>query len=254
MHTMHPNKSATLFISDLHLTDERALISKLFFRFIKEHAAGAKQLFILGDLFEIWVGDDQLEHDAFARDVAKALLRLSTSGVDVLFMRGNRDFLIGERFASACGLTLLDDTHVITLGGKRVLLMHGDTLCTDDTAYQQFRALTRSTTWQRDTLAKPYAERDAMARAIRAQSSAAKAQKSDEIMDVTQATVDETFRRFAFPIMIHGHTHRPARHVRAIDGHETIRWVLPDWREQGFYLRVDDDIDHASVHAIEYKP
>lgn len=248
---MHANKSTTLFISDLHLTDEHATIGKLFFRFVDELAVGAKQLFILGDLFEVWVGDDQLEHDAFARDVASALLRLSTSGVNVFFMRGNRDFLIGEHFASAAGLTLLDDPHLITLGDNRVLLMHGDTLCTNDTAYQKFRSLTRSLAWQQETLAKPYAERDAMARAIRAQSDAAKAQKSDVIMDVTQATVDETFRRFQFPIMIHGHTHRPARHVRAIDAHETLRWVLPDWRDRGFYLRVENDIDLAAIKLIE---
>jgi UDP-2,3-diacylglucosamine hydrolase len=250
MDAMHPNKSANLFISDLHLADEHAAISALFFRFVNEIALGAEQLFILGDLFEYWVGDDQLDHDPLARNVTEALARLAASGVRIFFMRGNRDFLIGERFADTCGLTLLDDPHPLTLHGKRVLLMHGDSLCTEDVAYQQFRALTRSESWQRETLAKPYTERHALARAIRSQSDAAKSQKPDEIMDVTQATVDETFRRFQFPTIIHGHTHRPARHLRNIDAHETVRWVLPDWRDNGFYLRDCVDIDNAIVCEI----
>jgi UDP-2,3-diacylglucosamine hydrolase len=251
MDTMHQNQSANLFISDLHLADEHPAISALFFRFVNEIALGAQQLFILGDLFEYWVGDDQLDHDPLARDVAKALAGLAASGVRIFFMRGNRDFLVGERFAETCGLTLLDDPHAMKLHDKRVLLMHGDSLCTDDVAYQQFRALTRSESWQRETLAKPYAERHALARAIRSQSDTAKSQKSNEIMDVTQATVDETFRRFQFPTIIHGHTHRPARHLRNIDGHETIRWVLPDWRDRSYYLRASPDIDNAIVCEIE---
>jgi UDP-2,3-diacylglucosamine hydrolase len=235
MQSMRP----TLFISDLHLTDEHAVRSKIFFRFTREIAVRAESLYILGDLFEYWVGDDQLDHDPLARAVADALRVLAATGVQVYFMRGNRDFLIGERFAQEAALDILDDPHLIELNGERILLMHGDTLCTDDTAYQQFRALTRSEKWQRETLAKPYAERNALARAIRAQSDSAKAKKSDEIMDVSQVAVDETFRRFDYPILLHGHTHRPASHVRHIDARETRRWVLPDWTANGFYLNLN---------------
>jgi UDP-2,3-diacylglucosamine hydrolase len=226
----------TLFISDLHLAGERPEISALFFRFIDEIAFNAEALYILGDLFDYWVGDDQLDHDPFAHNVADVLSRLAKTSVKIFFMHGNRDFLISDRFAHEASLTILPEPTLIELSGERVLLMHGDTLCTDDVAYHQFRNLARSEKWQRDTLAKPYAERNALARAIRMQSDSAKAQKSDEIMDVTPATVESVFRANDFPKIIHGHTHRVAHHVVDIDGRKTDRWVLPDWDQCGGYF------------------
>lgn len=233
--------SPTLFISDLHLADERPEINTLFFRFINEIAISAKSLYILGDLFEYWVGDDQLDHDPLARAVADALRSLGNSGVQLFFMHGNRDFLIGERFARETGLIILSDPTLIELNAERVLLLHGDTLCSDDVEYQKFRTLTRSENWQRETLAKPYAERSALAHSIRAQSDSAKAIKAEEIMDVTPATVERTFREYGFPIMIHGHTHRPATHQHLIDGHSCERWVLADWHGRGEYLLNAED-------------
>ena len=227
----------TLFISDLHLADERPEINTLFFRFVNEIAVGAKSLYILGDLFEYWVGDDQLDVDPLARAVADSLRKLTTRGIHVFFMHGNRDFLIGERFAQETGLTILPDPTLIELDGERVLLMHGDTLCTDDVEYQKFRALARSDKWQRETLAKPYAERNALAHSIRAQSDSAKAIKTEEIMDVAPETVTQVFKAHAYPLMIHGHTHRPATHQHIVDGHTCARWVLADWHGRGEYLR-----------------
>ena len=143
----------------------------------------------------------------------------------------------GERFARETGLTILPDPTLIELDGERVLLLHGDTLCTDDVEYQKFRALARSEKWQRETLAKPYAERNALAHSIRAQSDSAKAIKTEEIMDVTPETVAHVFRAHAYPLMVHGHTHRPATHKHIVDGHTCARWVLADWHGRGEYLR-----------------
>jgi UDP-2,3-diacylglucosamine hydrolase len=229
---------ATLFISDLHLADERPEINVLFFRFLDETAGTADALYILGDLFEYWVGDDQLDHDLLARAVVDSLRRVSDSGTHVFFMHGNRDFLIGERFAREAGLTILPDPTLIELDDQRVLLMHGDTLCTDDVAYQKFRAQTRTNEWKSATLAQPYKARQQLARSIRTQSDTEKSQKAEEIMDVTEATVEEIFRQHHYPLMIHGHTHRPATHRLSVDGHACERWVLADWHGRGECLAV----------------
>jgi UDP-2,3-diacylglucosamine hydrolase len=222
----------TLFISDLHLHQTRPDTSVAFFRFLQHDAAKADALYILGDLFEYWVGDDQLDHDPLSRNVANALKTLANTGVSLYFMHGNRDFLISHRFAIAAGLTLLDDPTVIIISDKKLLLLHGDTLCTEDVAYQQFRKLARDPAWQTAVLAKPYQERVALAQSIRERSNTEKATKAEDIMDVTIGTVKSVFRQYGYIDMIHGHTHRPMRHVHVVDGRECVRTVLADWGDE----------------------
>ena len=226
----------TFFISDLHLCSERPEITRIFNRFIAETAPSAASLYILGDLFEFWIGDDQLDHDPMAMDVAKRLNVLATSGTRIFFMQGNRDFLIGERFAREAGLDILADPTLINMHNSPVLLMHGDTLCTDDVAYQSFRHQVRAPEWQKAVLAKPYAERAALAQSIRSQSDIEKSMKPEAIMDVNAEAVSTTFRDYAYPVMVHGHTHRPARHVHLLGGRSCVRWVLRDWHSVGGYL------------------
>lgn len=230
--------AATLFISDLHLTVERPEPVQLFRRFLTERAAHAAALYILGDFFEAWVGDDELDQP-FHQELARALRELAGHSVTVYFLPGNRDFLVGERLAREAGLALLPDPTVLDLGGSATLLTHGDQFCTDDAAYQAFRAQVRVPAWQQAFLAKPLAERHAMARAAREQSEHAKAGKRPEIMDVNPAAVAEAYRQYGVQRIIHGHTHRPARHDTRVDGVERERWVLPDWYETGGYLACD---------------
>jgi UDP-2,3-diacylglucosamine hydrolase len=232
-------KSSALFISDLHLHETRPETTAAFFRFLADDCANTSSLYILGDLFEYWVGDDQLDHDPLARKVIDALKHRMDKGVSGYFMRGNRDFLIGERFAREAGLTLLEDPTTIHIGEKKILLMHGDTLCTDDLAYQQFRQQARSPEWQRAILAKPYHERVALAQSIRTLSNSEKSMKAEDIMDVSHATVEATFRAHGYIDIIHGHTHRPATHTHVVDGHTCTRTVLADWHDVARALRVD---------------
>lgn len=233
----------TLFISDLHLCATRGHSTKLFLRFLDETASGARTLYILGDFFEYWVGDDDLS-DPFNGAIVQALRALSH--VQVYFMHGNRDFLIGDEFAAAAGLQLLVDPHTTEIHGQRVLLMHGDTLCTDDVEYQRFRVQVRTAKWQQELLAKPLAERKALAESLRRQSETEKQHKSMDIMDVTTRSVEVELRRHGYPVLIHGHTHRPATHVHRVDGHDCTRWVLPDWYETGGYLCWDE----AGLRAV----
>ena len=232
----------TLFISDLHLSEARPSVNTLFFRFLETAAPEAETLYILGDLFDYWVGDDQLDHDVMGREVAAALKRVSSSGTKIFLMHGNRDFLIGARFAEAAGLALLGDPTSIELNSQRLLLLHGDTLCTDDITYQRFRLQARDPAWQREILAKPYAARQALAVSIRMQSDSEKSGKADEIMDVTQSSVDAMFRNHHYPTIIHGHTHRPATHQYNVDGHHCQRWVTADWHERGEFLQAADGV------------
>ena len=239
-----------LFISDLHLDPARQEITRLFGEFIDGQARQANALYILGDLFEAWVGDDDpSETGAF---VATKLKALADSGVPVFFMHGNRDFLLGEAFARRAGMTLLQDPEVIDLHGRPALLMHGDTLCTDDVTYQQFRAQTRNPAWQQQFLAQPLAARLAFAQQARAASQARQGELRDAgtmeaITDVAPATVREWFKRYGVRRMIHGHTHRPAIHDEG-DGHTRI--VLGDWYEQGSVLRAGEDgFDLAALSA-----
>ena len=232
----------TLFISDLHLCETRPAINEAFFRFLKSEATKAEALYILGDLFEYWIGDDDIEH-GLNRQVADALAELSRSGTRLFFMHGNRDFLIGERFASEAGLTLLSDPTHVDLYGMPVLLMHGDTLCTDDVDYQRFRAMVRATEWQRAFLAKPLEERRKDVEEYRRRSEHAKQEKSIEIMDVAPRTIEDTLRKSGASILIHGHTHRPAHHQPEVDRVRRDRWVLPDWTSVATGLRISPGLE-----------
>jgi UDP-2,3-diacylglucosamine hydrolase len=228
----------SLFISDLHLDDERPAITELFIDFLRGEASRTKALYILGDLFESWIGDD--DDSALALRVQQALAQLTAGGVNGFFMAGNRDFLIGERFAEATGFTLLEDPTRIELDGVPTLLMHGDTLCTDDVAYQQFRRLVRDPAWQQNFLAQPLEQRRAFARHAREQSRLHTGGSMAAIMDVTDTAVREAMAANGAVRLIHGHTHRPARHRIDLDGAEVERVVLGDWYEQGSVLRASD--------------
>ncbi len=229
-----------LFISDLHLTPERPVPANLFHRFIKEHAPETQALYILGDFFEAWVGDDDLSLP-FNVSMTKALKSLSERGVAVFFMPGNRDFLVGPAFAQAAGLTILADPTCIDVLGVPTLLTHGDCFCTDDTAYQDFRRLVRTPAWQQDFLAQPLVQRHALAKSLRERSEHAKSDKKPEIMDVNSDAIAATLAVYTKPIqrIIHGHTHRPARHAYQLNGLTGERWVLPDWYTSGGYLVCD---------------
>jgi UDP-2,3-diacylglucosamine hydrolase len=232
----------TLFISDLHLAREQPGVSAQLLRFLSHEASGAAALYILGDLFDAWLGDDALEApdgEPLARDVVTALRALHDAGTAVMLMHGNRDFLLGERFAAASGARLLDDPVVISLGDRAALLMHGDTLCTGDIAYQKFRVMARSKPFQDEFLSKTLAERRALALQYRATSEQVKRATADEIMDVTSDAVQAAFRSHAVSCLVHGHTHRPAMHVLEVDGRRCERWVLPDWDRRGGYLVAD---------------
>jgi UDP-2,3-diacylglucosamine hydrolase len=230
---------ATLFVSDLHLDPERPEITGLFGRFLDGEARGAEALYILGDLFEAWVGDD--DPSPAGAFVADRLHALAASGVPVHFIRGNRDFLLGEEYAERAGMTILPDPAVVMLHGEPTLVLHGDLLCTDDSAYQQFRAQTRDPRWQEPFLSQPLAARLAFAEQARAASKARYGElvasgHSETITDVAPETVREWFKRYGVRRMIHGHTHRPAIHD---EGDGNTRIVLGDWYEQGSVLRVD---------------
>ncbi len=236
----------TLFISDLHLSENRAsddVTNAVFFRFCETTARESEALYILGDLFEVWVGDDCLHEatPALNSQVARALNAVADAGTKIYFMAGNRDFLIQAKFAAAAGLTILLDPTVIDLYGQPTLLMHGDTLCTDDTDYQTVRTMVRNPTWQQQVLAQPLAARYALAQDARQQSNDAKAIKSAEIMDVNAAAVVTAFRNHKVKTLIHGHTHRPAQHRVQVDGRECTRWVLGDWHDKGQALKVGAD-------------
>lgn len=228
----------TLFISDLHLTPERPAQARLFRDFMQEKAPGCAALYILGDFFETWVGDDDLSL-AFNADIAAHVRNLVDSGVPVFFMSGNRDFLAGPTLAQATGWTHLSDPTLVQLYGTPTLISHGDAYCTDDLAYQTFRSQVRDPAWQTAFLAKPLAERHALAQAIREQSEQAKADKQMAIMDVNTDAVRHALMAARAARLIHGHTHRPARHLLDVNGTTCERWVLPDWYESGGYLACD---------------
>lgn len=228
--------TTTLFISDLHLCASRPHIKRLFFEFLESTVRDAKQLYILGDFFEYWAGDDDID-DPFNRSIIDAVAKLSSSHVAVYLMHGNRDFLIGEAFCRASGATLLPDPSLIDLNGTRTLLMHGDTLCTDDVEYQNFRKQVRDPHWQQEFLSQPLAQRKAIIEDLRRRSENEKQTKPTEIMDVTRSSVEAVLREHAYPRLIHGHTHRPALHHHTVDGKTCERWVLRDWYEHGGYLR-----------------
>jgi UDP-2,3-diacylglucosamine hydrolase len=228
---------ATLFVSDLHLCPTRPAINQTFSAFLRGPAAQAEALYILGDLFEYWAGDD--DDDPFNASVLAALRTLSDGGIPLYVMHGNRDFLIGERFGATCHASLLPDPTLVDIHGTRTLLMHGDTLCTEDTGYQEFRTKVRNPSYQKQFLAQPLAARKQIIAGLRTENAEKKQLKSEAIMDVTLATVEAVLREHGYPRLIHGHTHRPALHRHLVDGHACERWVLADWYTQGSYLRCD---------------
>ncbi len=237
----------TLFISDLHLDASRPAITELFGQFVRREAKSADALYVLGDLFEAWVGDDDpSEVGAF---VAATLREVADTGVPVYFIRGNRDFLVGQDYALRAGFRVLPDPAVVMLYGKPTLLMHGDLLCSDDVAYQAFRTQTRNPAWQVQFLSQPLEARLAFATQARAASQAHQAKlreggndvRFETVTDVTPATVEATFSRYGIDRMIHGHTHRPNVHKLQVNDRDCERIVLGDWYEQGSVLRVDAD-------------
>jgi UDP-2,3-diacylglucosamine hydrolase len=227
----------TLFISDLHLAPEQPATVARFLGLLQDQEAAA--VYLLGDLFEAWPGDDYLDQP-FPAEIVAALSQLRERDTRLFLVHGNRDFMLGDDFCRATGATLLADPSVVDLAGTPTLVLHGDSLCSDDLAYQQFRRQVRNPAWQQAVLARPLAERLAMARELREQSEADKSGKSIGIMDVNADAVAEAFRHANCRRMIHGHTHRPARHDLTVDGQARERWVLPDWYEgRGGYLRCD---------------
>ena len=230
---------STLFISDLHLCGARPAITGLFLEFLQRRARTARALYILGDLFEYWIGDEAVEQPEF-RPIIDGLRQLTAGGTPVFVMHGNRDFLMGNRFEQACGCRLLVDPTRLDLHGVPTLLMHGDSLCTDDVEYMQFRTQVRNPAWQKTFLAKPVAERETIVRNYREISKISTASKKPEIMDTNQMAVEAIMREHRVHRMIHGHTHRPREHVFSLDGQPARRMVLGDWYEQGSVLRVDD--------------
>ena len=230
----------SLFISDLHLSEERPAANERFFSFVEDGARGAESLTILGDFFEYWIGDDDLA-DPFNGVIAAFLKRLVTQGTAVSLMHGNRDFLIAERFCRETGAQLLPDPSVVTLGNEKTLLMHGDTLCTDDLDYQAWRRKARSAEFQAEFGAKSLDERRLAIKGLREKSKEVIQAKPAEIMDVNEEAVIEAFRRHGASRLIHGHTHRPGKHVHEVDGRRCERWVLPDWYGAGGYLEIGKD-------------
>lgn len=240
---------ATRLISDLHLHPGAPAVTEGFLHWLDARARGCDALYILGDFFEAWIGDDLLDladqdptgNAALAVRVAGALKHLADSGTALYLMHGNRDFLLGERFADAAGATLLADPSVVTLGGTRVVLMHGDSLCTRDEAYQAFRAQARHPLWQERVLSMPIQERIALAGQLREQSGEANSNKAEDIMDVTPGEVVKVMAEHGVTTLIHGHTHRPAVHELEIDGQPARRLVLGDWQPgQGWEIVVED--------------
>jgi UDP-2,3-diacylglucosamine hydrolase len=229
------------FISDLHLCQERPHAARLFLDFLANRARQAQALYILGDLFEYWAGDDDIG-DPSHRPVVEAMHQLASSGVSLYVMHGNRDFLLGQDFAAASGATLLPDPVAIDLHGKRALLTHGDLLCTDDVDYQNFRTMVREPAWQQRFLGLPLAQRKAQIVELRSRSEQAKSCKAEAIMDVNADAVAGFLRERDFPpLLIHGHTHRPGRHLIELDGRTCERIVLADWGDTGSCLQCGPD-------------
>lgn len=224
----------TLFISDLHLDETRRHVTQAFLQFLQQEAAGCDALYILGDLFEAWIGDD--DHSELNQEIIAALAALTGSGVPTYIMHGNRDFLIGEQFCRAAGCELLADPSVIDFYGQTTLLMHGDSLCTSDTEYMAFRAKIRDPAMQQQLMSKPLAERRQIAAQLRAGSASANSNKAEDIMDVTASEVAQQMQHYRSRRLIHGHTHRPACHCVTLADGEAQRIVLGDWGEKLWYV------------------
>lgn len=234
-------ETVALFISDLHLHAAMPKTTAAFFAFLRDRATRARQLYLLGDLFEYWAGDDDIDAP-YNRQVADAIRAVSDAGVAVFWICGNRDFLVGARFAAEAGVTPLPDPFVATIAGQRIVLAHGDAQCTDDVAYIEFRNQVRDSGWQQAFLAQPLAQRKKIIEGARVESRAAQRGKPAEIMDVNETAIGALFDASDAAIMIHGHTHRPARH----DYGTRQRYVLPDWdcdadAPRGGWIAIDAD-------------
>ncbi|MEY4643095.1 MAG: hypothetical protein RLZZ227_3089 [Pseudomonadota bacterium] len=225
-----------LLISDLHLEPARPDLTRAFFHFLETTAADAGALYILGDFFNVWIGDD--DDTPLCGAVSRALRQLADSGTAVYLMHGNRDFLIGEKWATASGATLIPEPCLLQQDDAQFLLMHGDSLCTLDTDYMAIRRMFRDPQWQREFLARPLAERRAFAEHARARSKTMSSNKADDIMDVTPTEVERVLADNGVSRLIHGHTHRPAVHAMNLGGRPATRIVLGDWGTEGWYLRI----------------
>lgn len=232
MQTTTANKAqpvpVALFVSDVHLQASLPRTTQAFTDFLQQHARKAGELYLLGDLFEYWAGDDDLA-TPYNAQIANAIRKISDAGVAVFWMGGNRDFLVGHEFAQAAGVTPLPDPFIASITGQRIVLTHGDAQCTDDHAYMAFRAQVRQPTWQQEFLAMPLAQRKAIIESMRSGSREAQRSKSYEIMDVNGAAITSLFEATGTTIMIHGHTHRPATHDYQETEGKRVRHVLPDW-------------------------
>jgi len=228
----------TLFISDLHLSEDQPQITQLFINFTHKIAPDADSLYILGDLFEYWAGDDD-RNTPLHQQIIHAIRSVSQQGTPVFIMHGNRDFLMDGQLAKDCQATLLPDPTLVDLYGRPTLLSHGDALCTDDKEYQKFRQEVRQSAWRENFLAQPLSKRKAQIEQLRKMSEDHKKTKSLEIMDVNQGTVANLFRSYQYPRLIHGHTHRQKHHHHVVDGQTCDRWVLGDWHQTGNALRCD---------------
>ena len=247
-----PVRTIALFISDLHLQESHPQTAATFFRFLAEQAVAVRELYLLGDLFEYWAGDDDLD-TPFHQTIIRAIRAVSDAGVAVYWIAGNRDFLVGPRFAEAAGLTLLAEPHVASIAGRRIALVHGDAECTADTGYMTFRAQVRDPVWQQQFLALPLAQRKGIIAGLREGSREAHGAKTMEIMDVAPAAVDALHASTAADIVIHGHTHRPALHRAGT----RLRYVLPDWEldaepPRGGWIAIDSD-GATSRHRLDGK-
>lgn len=239
----------TLFISDLHLQPSQPHLFEAFLRFLDQKVYDVDALYILGDLFEMWIGDD--DDAEWIDDFARALQQVRARGTAIYFTHGNRDFLVGNQFAQRCEMKLLEDASVIDLYGRPALLMHGDTLCTEDKAYLAFREQVRNPQWQQMVMGFSLDQRRQMAAQLRAQSKEAASNKAEDIMDATPAEVVRVMDENNVDLLIHGHTHRPAQHDLIVSGKPARRIVLGDWREGDcmWYLRAEQD---QSIELIQY--
>ncbi|MBZ5487776.1 UDP-2,3-diacylglucosamine diphosphatase [Halomonas aquamarina] len=248
----------TLLVADMHLSSDTPEINQGFYRYLEHTAQGANALYILGDLFDAWIGDDLLDTPhplgTVAHEVIQRLRALSDSGTAVYFCHGNRDFLLGERFITQCRATLLSDVQEVELEGMSVVLLHGDTLCTQDDAYMAFRRQSRDPQWQAQILAMPLEQRMELAKSLRMQSGDANAGKAEAIMDVTPQEVVAVMEHFGVTTMIHGHTHRPHVHELTVEDVPAKRFVLGDWDTQHGWDIVVDSSEHPPAVALRQFP
>lgn len=231
---------ALLFVSDLHLEDTRPDITRAFFHLLDMLRGRFDELYLLGDIFEVWLGDDT--PSLCADQLAVVLRNLANTGVRIFLLHGNRDFLIGEHYTTRCHAQLLREPVRLRIAGRDALLMHGDVLCTQDTDYQAFRRMVRDPAWQTSFLSKSLEDRIAIGRQLRDRSQQSAKKKADYIMDVTPDEVISVMERYAVSLLIHGHTHRPATHTVQLTSGAATRMVLGDWYQQGWYILANDDV------------